>query len=92
MGVLLPFAEIVKLDGVRRLDARSLAERVVSLTRMPLIAAPSANPTARFADGLAADLELRVGDHVRRARATTDLMRTPFRKPARRAARPDSSR
>ena len=57
VGVLPPFAEIAKLDGVRRLDTRSLAERAAALARMHFIGAPSANPMARFADGLAADLE-----------------------------------
>jgi hypothetical protein len=55
-GVLPPFAEIAKLNGVRQLDTRALVERAAALTRMHLTAAPSANPMARYADRLATDL------------------------------------
>jgi hypothetical protein len=56
VGVLPPFAEIAKLDGVRRLDTRALVERASALARLHFVGAPSVNPVARFADGLAADL------------------------------------
>ena len=56
VGVLPPFAEIAKLDGVRRLDTRALVERASALARLHFVGAPAVNPVARFANGLAADL------------------------------------
>jgi hypothetical protein len=55
-GVLPPFGEIAKLDGVRRLDVKSLVERASALARLHFIAAPSVNPMRRFAGRLATDL------------------------------------
>ena len=56
VGVLPPFAEIAKLDGLRRLDTRALVERASALARLHFVGAPSVNPVARFAAGLGADL------------------------------------
>jgi hypothetical protein len=56
VGVLPPFAEVAKLEGVRRLDTRALVERASALTRLHFVGAPSVNPVARFANGLEADL------------------------------------
>ena len=56
ISVLPPYAEIAKLDGVRRLDTADLVDRATSLARMHLAMAPAANPMARYAERLASDL------------------------------------
>jgi hypothetical protein len=55
-GVLPPFAEIAKFDGVREMSPMALVERAVGLTRFHLAAAPRKNPIARHAARLADDL------------------------------------
>jgi len=55
-SVLPPFAEIVKLDAVRRLDPSALVDRALALVRFHLTAAPRENPIARHATRLADDL------------------------------------
>ena len=55
-SVLPPFAEIAKLDGARALTTATLVDRAMALIRFHLAAAPRANPIARHANRLAADL------------------------------------
>src|SRR6478736_7072077 len=55
-GVLAPFAEIAKLDGLRALETPALVDRAVALTRFHLAGAPRTNPIARHAVRLNDDL------------------------------------
>ena len=65
ISVLPPYAEIAKLDAMERLDTAELVDRTMSLTRMHLAAAPTANPVLRYAERLASDLNwLRTDPHA----------------------------
>jgi hypothetical protein len=55
-GVLPPYAEIAKLDGIRLLDTPTIVDRALALTRLHLAAAPSVNPVSLHAARLASDL------------------------------------
>ena len=55
-GVLAPFAEIAKLDGLRALETPALVDRALALTRFHLASAPRTNPIARHAVRLNDDL------------------------------------
>ncbi len=55
-GVLPPYAEIAKMDAVRTLDAPTLVDRALALTRLHLATVPSVNPIAQYAARLAGDL------------------------------------
>ena len=56
-AVLLPYVELVKLDGVRRLEDRELLDAALALVREHLSRRPATNPVQRFAKRLEQDVD-----------------------------------
>ena len=54
---LLPYVELVKLDGVRPLEDRELVDAALALVREHLSRRPATNPVQRFAKRLEQDVD-----------------------------------
>jgi hypothetical protein len=54
---LLPYVELIKLDGTRELDDREMFDRALALVREHLARRPATNPVQRFAKRLEQDLD-----------------------------------
>jgi Domain of unknown function (DUF1839) len=55
--VLLPYVELVKLDGLKHLDQSELLKTALELVQAHLARRPATNPLARFRERLRSDIE-----------------------------------